>query len=131
MFAFLLYIEHCQKIDGGTPIDHSVHIDNILVKCKPNKCMSSSLTDFLFSSDKRKSQAIHSRTLIVFHVSLFAHVSLLQGFLQASQFAKSSRGKPPRSHSLSDRDPVYCRENYWDAPLTQCSAPMGGKRKIS
>lgn len=42
-------------------------------------------------------------TFIIFLVSSCLHVSFSQGFLQASQFAKSSRGKPPRSHSLSER----------------------------
>lgn len=34
-FSFLIYIEHGKKIVVRTPVDHAIHIDRTLMKCKP------------------------------------------------------------------------------------------------
>lgn len=99
------------------------------------------LTDF-FPSIEHVTKMCHRCTFIILLVSSSRlHVSFSQGFLQASQFAKSSRGKPPRSHSLSERERE--RESVCTmaratrlprcpaAPLTQYPTSKGGKEKIT
>lgn len=122
-------------------MDHTVCIDKTLVKCKPFKCIVSFwIWPISFPSIEHITKMFHCCTFIIFLVSLLRlHVSFSQGFLQASQFAKSSRGKPPRSHSLRERE----RESVCTmarttrlprcpaAPLPQYPTSKGGKEKIT